>query len=152
MEMVLLIFTVIWYQLFFSPPKKNLKVCWWINKLQRWVFLVIIWMMHHMPKQWGGIILLTLFCTLPNVSFSIKQKKTATLIDEAWLKSLYSRLVFKFIKYFATSPNFEEACEQFHYESVKSKNRRNKNWLKILSNHPTTCYNYSWQSNWIQWI
>ena len=42
---------------------------------------------------------------------------TATLIAEAQLKSLYSRLHFKFIKDLATSLNFEEACEQFHYES-----------------------------------
>ena len=46
---------------------------------------------------------------------------TATLITAARLKSLYSRLGFKVIKDFATSPNFEEAHEIFHYESGKSK-------------------------------
>ena len=34
---------------------------------------------------------------------------TATLIAEALLKSFYSWSGFKVIKYFATSPNFEEA-------------------------------------------
>ena len=37
------------------------------------------------------------------------------------LKSFYSRLGFKVIKDLKTSPNFEEACTQFHYESGKSK-------------------------------
>ena len=46
---------------------------------------------------------------------------TATLIAEASLKSFYSRLDFKDIKYFATSPHFKEACKQFNYESRKSK-------------------------------
>ena len=36
-------------------------------------------------------------------------------------KSFYSRLSFKVIKYFATSPHFEEARKQFSYESGKSK-------------------------------
>ena len=45
---------------------------------------------------------------------------TATLIAGAWLKSLYSRLGFKVIKDFATSPNFEEAHGKFHYELGKS--------------------------------
>ena len=37
------------------------------------------------------------------------------------MKSFYSKLGFKVIKYFATSPNFEEACKRFQYESVKSR-------------------------------
>ena len=37
------------------------------------------------------------------------------------MNSFYSRLGFKVIKYFPTSPIFVEAREQFHYESVKSK-------------------------------
>ena len=37
------------------------------------------------------------------------------------MKSLYLRLGFKVIKGFATSPNSEEACKKFHYESEKSK-------------------------------
>ena len=46
---------------------------------------------------------------------------TATLIDKARLKSLYSRLGFKVIKHFATFTNFEKDRKQFHYESGKSK-------------------------------
>ena len=46
---------------------------------------------------------------------------TATLISEDRLKSLYSRLGFKVINDFATSTNFGEARERFHYESGKSK-------------------------------
>ena len=37
------------------------------------------------------------------------------------MKSFYSRLGSKVIKYVATFPNFEEARKQFHYESVKSR-------------------------------
>ena len=36
------------------------------------------------------------------------------------MNSLYSRLGFKVIKYFATSPNFEKAFKRFNYESEKS--------------------------------
>ena len=46
---------------------------------------------------------------------------TTTLIAEARLESLYSRLGFKVINDFATSTNLEKACKQFHYESGKSK-------------------------------
>ena len=46
---------------------------------------------------------------------------TVKLIAKAYLKSLYSRLGFKVIKYFATSPNFEKACKRFNYDSGKSK-------------------------------
>ena len=42
---------------------------------------------------------------------------TVTLIPAARLKLLHSRLGFKVIKDFATSPNFEEARKRFHYES-----------------------------------
>ena len=51
------------------------------------------------------------------------QTKTfiATLISEELLKSFYSRLGFKVIKYFAKSPNFEEDCKRFHCESGKSR-------------------------------
>ena len=45
---------------------------------------------------------------------------TAILIAEALLNSLYSRLSFKVIKYFATSPNFEKSRKQFNYDSGKS--------------------------------
>ena len=44
-----------------------------------------------------------------------------TLIADASLKSFYSSLGFKVIKYFVTSNNFEEARSQFHYETEKSK-------------------------------
>ena len=50
-----------------------------------------------------------------------------TLISDASLKSFYSRLDFKAIKDFANSPNFEEACKRFHYESGKSKEDHKKN-------------------------
>ena len=46
---------------------------------------------------------------------------TATHIARVWLKSLYSRLGFKVIKDFATSTNFKEAREKFHYDSGKFK-------------------------------
>ena len=55
------------------------------------------------------------------ITFRQKNIFTTTLIAEASLKSFYSRLGFKVIKYFETSPNFEEACKQFNYESGKSK-------------------------------
>ena len=55
------------------------------------------------------------------IIFNQNKFVTSTLISEAWLNSLYSRLFFKVIKDFATSHNFEEACEKFHDKSVKSK-------------------------------
>ena len=55
------------------------------------------------------------------ITFNQKKFVTATLISEARLKTLYSKIGFKFIKDFAIYPNFEMACEQFHYESVKYK-------------------------------
>ena len=65
-----------------------------------------------------------IFTFLLNVSqcitFSKTKCVTATRIDDSSLKSLYSRLGFKVIKYFSTSTNFEEARKQFHYESGKS--------------------------------
>ena len=55
------------------------------------------------------------------ITFNQTSFFTATLIVEDQLKSLYSRLGFKVIKDFATSPKFEAARERFHYESGKSK-------------------------------
>ena len=55
------------------------------------------------------------------ITFNQTKFVTATLIDEAWLKLLYSKLGFKVIKDFATPPNFEEARKRFHSESGKSK-------------------------------
>ena len=64
--------------------------------------------------------------TMKMYHFPSKQIVTTTIIAETSLKSFYSRLGFKVIKYFATSPNFEEACKQFHYDSVKSKALKKK--------------------------
>ena len=117
-----LCFTITWYHLLCFPTQIHFKVCWWITQLHRWVALMIIWMLQHVTKKWGKMELLPLFCTLPNVSISIKRKiVTATLIFETRLKSLYSRLGFNVIKNFATYPHFKEAHERFHYESLKSK-------------------------------
>ena len=55
------------------------------------------------------------------ITFHQTKLVTATLIAETSLKSFYSRLGFKIIKYFATSPNLEVSHKQFHYESVKSE-------------------------------
>ena len=46
---------------------------------------------------------------------------TATLIAEVLLNSFYSGLGFKIIKYFATSPIFEEDRKSFNYKSGESK-------------------------------
>ena len=63
------------------------------------------------------------------------------LISNASLKSFYSRLGFKVIKYFVTSANFEEARRQFHYETGKSTADQKKNyWLTLFTRHPTKCY------------
>ena len=116
MEMGPLIFTVILYQLFSSPTQIHFKVCWWITQLQIWVALMIIRMMHYVPKQWGEMVSLPLFSTFPNVSLSIKNIFTVTRISEARLKSLYSRLGFKVIKDFATSTNSKKDQKRFNYE------------------------------------
>ena len=79
---------------------------------------------------------------LPNVSLSIIKNVTATLIAKTLLDSLHSRLGFNTIKYFATSPCLKVACKQFLYESGKYKAFQKLNWITVLSNHPTTCYNY----------
>ena len=73
MDMESLIFTFTWYQLLCFSTQTYFKLCWWITQLQRWVAVTIIRMLHHVPKQWGEMVLLTFFCTLPNVSLSIKQ-------------------------------------------------------------------------------
>ena len=43
------------------------------------------------------------------ITFDQRKFAAATLIAEDRLKSLYSRLCFKIIKGFATSPNYEDA-------------------------------------------
>ena len=74
------------------------------------------------------------------ITFNQPKFVTATRIAKTRLKSLYSRLVFKVIKEFATYPNFEKARKRFHHESVKIQIiAETKNWLTMLSNHPTTC-------------
>ena len=55
------------------PTQIHVKVCWWITQLQIWVALMIIWMLHHVPKKLGEMVLLPLFCTFPNVLLSVKQ-------------------------------------------------------------------------------
>ena len=55
------------------------------------------------------------------ITFNQTKILTETLITEAWLKSFYSRLGFKFIEDFVTYPKLEEACEIFHYKSGKPK-------------------------------
>ena len=55
------------------------------------------------------------------ITFNQTKFVTATIISEARLKLLYSRLGFKVIKDFATSPNFEKARKPFNYESGNSK-------------------------------
>ena len=72
-------------------------------------------------KTMRGNCITTFLCTFPNVSPSINKNVTATLIFKAYLKSIYSRLGFKVVKYFETSPHFEKACKQFHHEKGKSK-------------------------------
>ena len=55
------------------------------------------------------------------IIFNEKNRVKTILIAKVLLKSFYSRLGFKVIKVFTNSPNFEEACKRFHYESGKSK-------------------------------
>ena len=51
MDMDPLLFTVILYQLLFFPTQIHFKVCWCIKQLERWTALMIIRMLHQMPKQ-----------------------------------------------------------------------------------------------------
>ena len=51
------------------------------------------------------------------ITFHHRKTFIETLISEASLKSFYSRLCFKVIKDFSTSPHFEVAHKQFYYES-----------------------------------
>ena len=60
------------------------------------------------------------------ITFNQTEFVTPTLISEASLRSLYSRLGFKVIKKFVISPNFEKARKQFHYESGNLNHSRNK--------------------------
>ena len=58
----------------------------------------------------GDSITIFLLHVAQSIHFN-KKIYTATLIAKALLNSLYSSLGFKMIKYFATSPNFEEDCK-----------------------------------------
>ena len=60
---------------------------------------------------------------------------TATFIDEARLKSLYSRLGFKVIKDFATYTGFEKSHKRFHYESVKKGETKKLSYNVIKPYH-----------------
>ena len=55
------------------------------------------------------------------ITFHQTKNFTATLIAKASLKAFYSRLGFKVIKDFETSPNLKEARKRFHCESGKSR-------------------------------
>ena len=70
------------------------------------------------------------------ITFHQTKPFTATLIYESLLKSFYSRLGFQVIKYFTTSPNFEVARKQFHYESGNTKHCRNKIGLQCYLTIP----------------
>ena len=60
------------------------------------------------------------------IPFNIKKFVTETLIADALLKSLYSRLDFKVIKYFATSPNLKRLARNLNMSQENPKNCRNK--------------------------
>ena len=85
-----MIIIVIWYKLLCFSTQIQLKVCWCITQSQRWFALTIIRILHHVQKQWGKMVLLTFFCTLPNVSLSIKlfllQKHLLT--RHSWIHSI----------------------------------------------------------------
>ena len=60
------------------------------------------------------------------INFNQTKFVTATIISEARLKSLYSRLYFKVIIYLVISTNFEKDRKWFHYKSEKSKVLQNQ--------------------------
>ena len=72
-------------------------------------------------KTMGGNVITTFLLHVAQCITFNQTIFTKTLIEEARLKSLYSKLGFKVIKNFATSPNFEKSHKRFHCESVKSK-------------------------------
>ena len=65
----------------------------------------------------GNGITAFLFHVAQCITFNQTKFVTSTLIYKASLKLFYSRLGFKFIKYFPTSPNFEKDHKWFNYES-----------------------------------
>ena len=91
-------------------------------KLQKWVALMIIQMLHHVPiKMRVNGITTFLLHVYQSITFNHFVFVTATLIADALLKSLYSRLGFEVINFFATSPHFEKARKRFNHESEKSE-------------------------------
>ena len=72
-----------------------------------------------------------------SITFNQTKFVTETLIFEARLKELYSRLGFKVIKDFATSPTFEKARKRFNCESEKyALLQKKKNCLQFYQTIP----------------
>ena len=95
---------------------------------------------NHKSIRGNGITTF-LFHVAQCIIFCLTNSVKTILIDNASLKSFYSRFVFTVIKYFVTSTTFEAARRRFHYETGKSKSDQKKNyWLTVFTHHPTTCY------------
>ena len=77
----------------------------------------------------GNVITTFLLNVSQCITFHQKNIVTATLISEASLKSLYSRLCFKVIKDFASSSNFEVSRKRFHYETGKFEALQKKTFV-----------------------
>ena len=75
----------------------------------------------HAKTMRGNVITTFLLHVAQCITFNQTKFVPEKIIAEARLKSLYSRLGFKVIKYFAKSTHFEKACKRFNYESGKSK-------------------------------
>ena len=75
---------------------------------------------NHKSMRVNGITKFLLHVSQCIIFNQTNRVKTILIVD-ASLKSFYSRLGFKLIKYFATSTNFDEACSRFHYETGNSK-------------------------------
>ena len=69
----------------------------------------------------GNSITKFLFHVSQCIIFNLTNRVKTILITNASLNSFYSGLGFTVITDFANYTNFEEACSQFHYEKVKSK-------------------------------
>ena len=75
---------------------------------------------NHKSIRGNGIITF-LFHVAQCIIFCLKHFVKTILIDNASLKSFYSRLGFTVIQDFATFTTFEAAHSRFHYEKGKSK-------------------------------
>ena len=94
---------------------------------------------NHKSIRGNGITTF-LFHVAQCIIFKLTTQVKTILITYVSLKTFYSRLGFKVIKYFVTSTTFEAASSQFHYEKGKSKADQKKNyWLTVFTHHPTTC-------------